>query len=65
MRRRFLVAAGHAIGRDRVLTPDEVELFRAVAEALDCPVPPALAAPTPQPAAAPADPPANAPVQQA
>src|SRR5690606_7770261 len=65
VRRRFLVAAGHAIARDRVLTPDEVELFRTVAEAPDCPVPPALAAPTPQPAAAPVDPPADAPVQQA
>jgi len=62
VRRRFLVAAGNAIGRDRVLTSDEVELFRAVAEALDCPVPPALAAPTPEPVPPPS---AGAPMQQA
>jgi len=64
VRRRFLVAAGHAIAGDRVLTPEEVELFRAVAEALECPVPPTLAVPTPEPAAEAAQPPAGAPLEQ-
>ena len=65
VRRRFLVAAGQAIAHDRILTPDEVELFRAVAEALDCPVPPMLATATLEAAPAPEDPPAGAPMQQA
>ena len=63
VRRRVLLACSRAIVRDRVVTIDEVELFRAVAEALDCPVPPWLAVPTPE--AAPVDPHAGTPMQQA
>ncbi|HEX7091861.1 MAG TPA: M48 family metallopeptidase [Longimicrobiales bacterium] len=65
VRRRVLLACSRAIVRDRVVTMEEVELFRAVAEALDCPVPPSLAAPTPETAPAPVQPPAGTPMQQA
>lgn len=47
VRQRFLQACAACIARDGVVTPTEAEWFRAIAEALDCPVPPALAAPTP------------------
>ena len=65
VRRRVLLACSRAIVRDRVVTIDEVELFRAVAEALDCPVPPWLAVPTPEAAPAPMDPSAGPATQQA
>lgn len=47
VRHRFLQACAACITWDGVATPVEVEWFRAIAEALDCPVPPSLAVPTP------------------
>lgn len=37
---RFLKAVGEVIVADGVITPVEAELFRALADSLDCPVPP-------------------------
>ena len=58
-------AAATSIASDRHVTASEAELFRVVAEWLDCPVPPLLpgqAVPATQPAAsAPAEQPASPP----
>jgi Zn-dependent protease with chaperone function len=40
VRRRFLEACGHVAGHDGEFRVPEVELLRAIAEALDCPMPP-------------------------
>ena len=40
MKKRILTAAVNAVTHDDVLTVMEVELFRAMSEAIDCPVPP-------------------------
>ncbi len=42
IKRRILSACAAVISADREITVDEAELFRAVAAALDCPVPPVL-----------------------
>ncbi len=39
IKQRVLAAAAHVIGADRVVTPREADLFRAIAAAIDCPVP--------------------------
>jgi Zn-dependent protease with chaperone function len=44
-RRRILRACVACIGSDRIATVDEAELIRAVADSIDCPVPPILAGP--------------------
>ena len=41
-RRVLLAACARAIGFDRQVTPDEAELIRAIADALDCPLPPLI-----------------------
>ncbi len=43
IKKKVLSAAALAISYDRELTVQEVELFRAMAESLDCPVPPLVA----------------------
>lgn len=43
VKKKVLSAAVVAISHDNVLTVQEVELFRAMAESLDCPVPPLVA----------------------
>ncbi|MFA5203392.1 MAG: M48 family metallopeptidase [Lentisphaeria bacterium] len=43
IQRRLLEAAAAAIASDGVIQPEEAELFRAVAESFDCPVPPLAA----------------------
>jgi hypothetical protein len=43
--RVVLAACASAVNADRVVTEDEAELIRAIADALDCPLPPLLAAP--------------------
>jgi hypothetical protein len=43
VRKLFLSAAATAIAFDRNVTVIEAELFRALAESLDCPVPPVIA----------------------
>lgn len=40
---RLLKAIAVCINADNKVTPDEAELFRAIADSLDCPVPPLLA----------------------
>jgi Zn-dependent protease with chaperone function len=42
VRGRFLDACAHAVAHDGVVTGAEAELLRAVAEGLDCPIPPLL-----------------------
>jgi Zn-dependent protease with chaperone function len=42
-RRKLLIAAATAVAHDGHITPDEAEFVRAVADALDCPIPPWLA----------------------
>lgn len=42
VRKQFLSAAAEAITHDHSITVAEAELFRALGEALDCPVPPLL-----------------------
>ena len=39
IRRRFLMAASHVIGSDGTVTLEEAELLRAMAMAVDCPLP--------------------------
>lgn len=46
IRKRLLVAAAHTIGSDQTVTIEEGELYRAIAVALDCPLPPLGAIPT-------------------
>lgn len=43
VKKEILTAAVVAISHDNIYTVDEVELFRAMSEALDCPVPPLVA----------------------
>ena len=43
IKKRILSAAVVAISDDSIFTVEEVELFRAMAESIDCPVPPLLA----------------------
>lgn len=43
VRKQFLSAAATAIAVDRQISVSEAELFRALGEALDCPVPPLIA----------------------
>ena len=43
IKKKVLSAAVKAIAYDKVLTVKEVELFRAMAESMDCPVPPLVA----------------------
>jgi Zn-dependent protease with chaperone function len=44
--RKVLILAGtEAIAADGTIEPDEADLLRAVADALDCPIPPLLSAP--------------------
>ena len=40
IKKRLLIAAGHVIGNDGTITVKEGELFRAIAAAIDCPLPP-------------------------
>jgi Zn-dependent protease with chaperone function len=44
-RRRILRACVACVGSDRVATVEEAEILRAVADSIDCPVPPILAGP--------------------
>ena len=39
IKQRLLVAAGHVIASDGTVSVEEGELFRALAAALDCPMP--------------------------
>lgn len=39
IKQRTLIAAAHVIGADRTVTVEEGELYRAIAAAIDCPVP--------------------------
>ncbi len=43
IKKEILSAAVVAISHDKVLTVEEVELFRAMSESMDCPVPPLVA----------------------
>lgn len=43
VKKQILTAAVVAISHDNIYTVDEVELFRAMSESLDCPVPPLVA----------------------
>ena len=43
VKKAILSAAVVAISHDKIYTVDEVELFRAISESLDCPVPPLIA----------------------
>ena len=43
VKKKILSAAVVAISHDNIYTVDEVELFRAMSESLDCPVPPLVA----------------------
>ena len=43
VKKEILSAAVVAISHDNIYTVDEVELFRAISESLDCPVPPLVA----------------------
>ncbi len=47
IKKRVLSAAAIAITHDRHVTVEEAELFRAMSESLDCPVPPVVASPPP------------------
>ncbi|MFZ9682456.1 MAG: M48 family metalloprotease, partial [Cephaloticoccus sp.] len=40
IKKRTLLAAAHVIGRDGTITVEEGELYRAIAAAIDCPLPP-------------------------
>ena len=40
IKKRFLQAAAHAVASDGLLAPREAEMLRAVADAVDCPIPP-------------------------
>jgi hypothetical protein len=40
IKKRFLQAAAHAVASDGELAPGEAEMLRAVADAVDCPIPP-------------------------
>ena len=40
IKKNLLDAAAHVIGADGVILENEAELLRAVADTLDCPVPP-------------------------
>jgi Zn-dependent protease with chaperone function len=40
IKKRLLVAAAHVIGSDGTITIEEGELYRAIAAAIDCPLPP-------------------------
>ncbi len=42
-RKRILAAVGAALTADNALSPTEADLLRAIAAALDCPIPPSLA----------------------
>ena len=42
IKRRLLAACLECMGHDRIVRIEEVELFRAIADALGCPVPPWL-----------------------
>lgn len=39
IKQRLLVAAGHVIASDGAISPEEAELYRALAATLDCPMP--------------------------
>jgi Zn-dependent protease with chaperone function len=41
-KRAFLLACARTVAADHQVTPEEAELFRALADSLDCPVPPLL-----------------------
>jgi hypothetical protein len=43
IKKQILSAAAIAITHDRHVSVEEAELFRAIAESLDCPVPPVVA----------------------
>ncbi|MBI1175984.1 M48 family metalloprotease [bacterium] len=40
IKKRFLQAAAHAVASDGELAPREAEMLRAIADAVDCPIPP-------------------------
>lgn len=42
LKKSFLDACYNCISQDKVLRPDEIEMFRAIAGVLDCPMPPLL-----------------------
>ena len=42
LKRQLLAACGACIGADREVTVEEAEVFRAIGDSLDCPVPPLL-----------------------
>lgn len=42
-KKEFLTAIATSVIHDQTITPAEAELFRAIAESLDCPVPPIIA----------------------
>jgi hypothetical protein len=44
LKKRVLEACAGCVARDGHATLEELELFRAVADALDCPIPPFLSA---------------------
>src|SRR5690606_22511182 len=44
IKKRFLLAAAHVINSDGTITVEEGELYRAMAAAIDCPLPPLDAA---------------------
>ena len=41
-RRVLLAACARVVGTDRIVSPDESELVRAIADSLDCPLPPLI-----------------------
>ncbi|MCC6414766.1 MAG: M48 family metallopeptidase [Opitutaceae bacterium] len=45
IKKRTLLASAHVIGSDGAITVEEGELYRAIAAAIDCPLPPLGAAP--------------------
>jgi hypothetical protein len=49
VRRRIIACAAHVVAADGAIHYTEAELLRAIAAALDCPVPPLLPAPAPAP----------------
>jgi hypothetical protein len=42
IRQQVLEACAHAVASDNVIQPEEAELLRAIADALDCPIPPLI-----------------------
>ena len=44
IKKRLLVAASHVIGSDGTISVEEGELYRGIAAAIDCPLPPLAAA---------------------